>query len=55
MEKTVLLLQDGPVRIIQINRPHVRNAINKQAAQALKIAWKAFEEDEEARHFDRKG
>lgn len=49
MEKTVLLLQDGPVRIIQINRPHVRNAINKQAAQALKIAWKAFEEDEEAR------
>lgn len=48
MEEPVLILYHGPAHIIQINRPHVRNAINGQAAQALKNAWKAFEEDEEA-------
>jgi len=48
MEEPVLILYDGPAHIIKINRPHLRNAINGQAAQALKNAWKAFEEDEEA-------
>jgi enoyl-CoA hydratase len=48
MEEPVLILYDGPAHIIHINRPHVRNAINGQAAQALKNAWKAFDEDEEA-------
>jgi enoyl-CoA hydratase len=49
MEAPLAVLDDGPARIIRINRPHVRNAINGEAAQALKRAWKAFEEDEEAR------
>ena len=48
MEEPLLVLHDGPALIIRINRPHVRNAINAQAAQALKKAWKDFEEDEEA-------
>src|SRR5436309_9080762 len=39
---------NGPVAIISINRPHVRNAINKSTAQALKDAWLAFEADENA-------
>lgn len=48
MEKPVLVSHDGPVHVIQINRPRVRNAIDKQTAQALKEAWQAFEEDEGA-------
>ncbi len=40
---------EGLVTIIKINRPHVRNAINKSTAQALKEAWLAFEADENAR------
>ena len=39
---------DGPVTVIQINRPRVRNAINKSTAQVLKDAWLAFETDEKA-------
>jgi len=38
----------GPITIISINRPHVRNAINKSTAQALKDAWLGFEADEKA-------
>ncbi len=38
----------GPITIISINRPRVRNAINKSIAQALKDAWLAFEADEKA-------
>jgi enoyl-CoA hydratase len=38
----------GPITIISINRPQVRNAINKSTAQALKGAWLAFEADEKA-------
>jgi enoyl-CoA hydratase len=39
---------EGPVTIIQINRPHVRNAINKTTADALRKAWMDFEGDENA-------
>src|SRR5205807_10393529 len=39
---------NGPVAIISINRPHVKNAINKSTAQALKDAWLDFEADENA-------
>src|SRR5713101_5064526 len=39
---------EGPVTIIRINRPQVRNAINKSTAQALKEAWLAFEADDTA-------
>ncbi|MCP4535551.1 MAG: crotonase/enoyl-CoA hydratase family protein [Chloroflexi bacterium] len=48
MENPVLVSRDGPVRVIQINRPHKRNAINGQTAQALREAWLAFEADEDA-------
>ncbi|MBC7104335.1 MAG: enoyl-CoA hydratase/isomerase family protein [Firmicutes bacterium] len=39
----------GPVTVIRINRPHVRNAINGATARALREAWLAFEADEGAR------
>ena len=38
----------GPITTISINRPQVRNAINKSTALALKGAWVAFEADENA-------
>jgi enoyl-CoA hydratase len=38
----------GSITIISINRPQVRNAINKSTAQALKDAWLAFEADKQA-------
>jgi enoyl-CoA hydratase len=40
---------EGPITIIKLNRPHVRNAINKTTAQALREAWMTFEADEQAR------
>ncbi len=48
IEKPVLISRDGPVHVIQINRPRKRNAINGQTAQALREAWLAFEADEDA-------
>src|SRR5258707_10110024 len=39
---------DGPITIIRINRPHVRNAINKTTADALRKAWMDFEGDDKA-------
>ncbi len=39
----------GPITIITLTRPHVRNAINRAAALALKDAWLEFEADEHAR------
>jgi enoyl-CoA hydratase len=46
--KEIEVHHNGPVTIISINRPHVRNAINKSTALALKEAWLAFEADENA-------
>ena len=46
--KEIEVHHNGPITIISINRPHVRNAINKSTAQALKDAWLAFEADEKA-------
>jgi enoyl-CoA hydratase len=48
MKTPVLVSGDGPVRVIQINRPRKRNAINGQTALALREAWLAFEADEDA-------
>lgn len=45
----VIVTHDGPVTLISINRPDVRNAINKNAADALRAAWLAFDADENAR------
>ena len=46
--KEIEVSHKGPITIISINRPHVRNAINKSIAQALKDAWLAFEADDKA-------
>src|SRR5215471_9608555 len=46
--KDIKVRYNGPVTIISINRPHVRNAINKSTALALTEAWLAFEADENA-------
>jgi enoyl-CoA hydratase len=45
MKKALKISDDGPVRIIQIDRPDVRNAVDMETARALKDAWLAFEED----------
>lgn len=45
----VVVKQDGPVTIIQINRPEVRNAINKTTADELRAAWLAFNADDDSR------
>lgn len=41
--------QDGPVTIIAIDRPEVRNAVNPATATALYEAFLAFDADDEAR------
>ena len=46
--KEIEVSHNGPITIISINRPQVRNAINKSTAQALKDAWLAFEADKKA-------
>jgi enoyl-CoA hydratase len=46
--KEIEVRLNGPVTIISINRPHVRNAINMSTARALKDAWLDFEADENA-------
>lgn len=45
---TVLVRHDGPVTVIGINRPEVRNAVDRATAQALADAFRAFDADESA-------
>lgn len=45
---TVLTTTQGPVRIITINRPQARNAVDHDTALALYDAFKAFDADETA-------
>jgi enoyl-CoA hydratase len=45
----VEVTHDEAVAIIKINRPEVRNAINKETADALREAWLAFDADDTAR------
>src|SRR3546814_5230188 len=42
-------LTDGPVTIVTINRPHVRNAVDNETAAALTAAFRAFDADATAR------
>jgi enoyl-CoA hydratase len=44
---SVLYEVDGPVAIVTINRPHVRNAIDHPTATALIAAFRQFEADDE--------
>lgn len=45
----VHIQKDGPVTIITLSRPEVRNAVDRQAAQELADAFRGFEADPEAR------
>mgnify|MGYP005992672647 CR=1 FL=1 len=47
-EKTVLIERDGPVTLIGIDRPHVRNAVDRATAEALADAFRAFDADSSA-------
>jgi len=40
---------DGPVTIVTINRPEVRNCVDRTTAQELADAWRAFDADANAR------
>ncbi|MGM0575065.1 MAG: crotonase/enoyl-CoA hydratase family protein [Myxococcota bacterium] len=41
--------RDGPVTTVVLDRPDVRNAVDRETAEALADAFRAFEADEEAR------
>ncbi len=45
---TVLVEQDGAVTTITLDRPEVRNAVDRRTAEALAEAFRAFEVDEGA-------
>ena len=45
----VLTETDGPVTIITINRPEVRNAVNRPTAEALAEAFRNFENNADAK------
>ena len=48
-EGRILIEQDGPVTIVTINRPQVRNALDHAGAEGLAEAFAAFEADDERR------
>lgn len=49
MTDKILVATDGPVTTITINRPQVRNALDREAATALRDALRRFDADPEAR------
>lgn len=49
MTNKILTTRDGPVTTIAINRPEVRNALDREAASALRDAMRAFDADPDAR------
>jgi enoyl-CoA hydratase len=48
MSDTVRIDNDGPVRIITIDRPQVRNAVDEPTREALAEAFRAFDADDSA-------
>jgi len=48
-EMNVLVEKNGPVTTVIINRPEVRNAVDRDTAEALAEAFRAFEGDDTAR------
>src|SRR4029450_7619184 len=42
---TVGIDHDGPVTIVTIDRPEVRNAVDRATAEALADAFRAFQDD----------
>ena len=47
MSATVLVEHDGPVTVVTIDRPEVRNAVDRPTADALAEAFRAFDADPE--------
>ena len=45
---SVLVTSDGPVRVVTLDRPEVRNAVDGEHAKALYDAFAAFDADESA-------
>jgi enoyl-CoA hydratase len=45
MPDRLVVTDEGPVRILRIQRPEVRNAIDAKTAKALREAWLAFDKD----------
>lgn len=48
-ERSVLVETDGPVTTVTIDRPAVRNAVDRHTAEQLAQAFRAFDADEDAR------
>jgi enoyl-CoA hydratase len=48
MSATVRIDNDGPVRIVTIDRPEVRNAVDEPTREALAEAFRSFDADEDA-------
>jgi enoyl-CoA hydratase len=46
---SVLVEKNGPVTTVILNRPESRNAVNRETALALAHAFRAFDEDDDAR------
>lgn len=48
MNQRVMVDRDGPVTLVGINRPEVRNAVDRLTAEALAEAFRAFDADPQA-------
>ena len=48
-DSPLLITSEGPVRVLRLNRPEARNAIDSHTARALREAWLDFDRDPEAR------
>lgn len=46
---TVRVEKQGPITTVILDRPEVKNAVNRAMAEALSAAFQAFEHDDEAR------
>ena len=46
---TVSIEKDGPVTIVTLSRPEVRNAVDRETARELADAFRSFESDDKAR------
>jgi enoyl-CoA hydratase len=47
-KQTVLIDRRGPVTVLTIDRPEVRNAVDSATAETLRVAFEAFEADPDA-------
>jgi enoyl-CoA hydratase len=45
----VLIEKDGPVTIVTLSRPQVRNAVDRATARELAEAFQTFDADDDAR------